>query len=112
MVRRGINAKRESHPEGGVIPDPGLGKDAIGAEVAIGKNPDPAAERESDGSDPARGQGPDTDTGAGVKAELGAEAESERREWKSPEGSAGATAGARARRHSGDETQLWMHRRP
>lgn len=26
MVRRGINAKRGSRPEGGVIPDPGLGK--------------------------------------------------------------------------------------
>lgn len=112
MARRGINAKRESHPEGGAIPDPGLGKDAIGAGAVIGKNPDPAAERESDGSDPALDQDLDTDTGAGVKAELGAEAESERRELKSPEGSAGATAGVRARRRSEDETQLWMHRKP
>lgn len=74
MVRRGINAKRESHPEGGVIPDPGLGKDVIVVEVVIGKNPDPAAERESDGSDLALDQDLDTDIEAEVKAELGAEA--------------------------------------
>lgn len=112
MVRRGINAKRESHPEGGVIPDPGLGKGAIVVEVVIGKNPDRAAERESDGSDLALDQDLDTDTEAEVKAELGAEAESGRRELKSPGGSAGATAGVRARHLSGDETQLWMHRKP
>lgn len=112
MVRRGINAKRESHPEGGVIQDPGLGKDVIAVEVAIGKNPDPAAERESDGSDLALDQDLDTDIEVEVKAELGAEAESERKELKSPEGSAGATAGVRALRLSGDGTQLWMHRKP
>lgn len=112
MVRRGINAKRESHPEGGVIPDPGLGKDVIVVEVVIGKSPDPAAERESDGSDLALDQDLDTDIEAEVKAELGAEAESERKELKSPEGSAGATAGVRAHHLSGDETQLWMHRKP
>ena len=47
MVRIDINAKRESHQEGGVTQDPGLAKDVIAVEVVIGKNPDLAAERES-----------------------------------------------------------------
>lgn len=37
--------------------------------------------------------------------------ESERKELKSPEGSAGVTAGVRVHHLFGDEIQLWMHRK-
>lgn len=74
MVRIDINAKRESHQEGGVIQDPGLAKDVIVVEVVIGKNPDLAAERESAVWDLVLDQDLDTDTEAEVEAELEAEA--------------------------------------